>query len=89
MKLVIRIKRDGTAQFIYSDECRSLLEQGEAKIERASHVEPGDPAKGQDPLKWYADLAPVSGPILGPFETRVTALLKEVEYLNEHVLMAR
>ena len=47
---------------------------------RASHVEPD--AAGQ----WSADLAPVGGPKLGPFDTRADALAAEIVWLNRYRL---
>ena len=38
---------------------------------RASHVEPNDQGR------WFADLAPVNGPILGPYTRRTEALEAE------------
>lgn len=49
---------DGHLRFIYSDEAAGLLEQGDARVERASHVEPA-PGGG-----WYADMRPSGGPVL-------------------------
>ena len=77
---IINVKRDGTIQFVYDDRLRGLLKQGEAKVTRASSVEPDE--KNQ----WCADLAPVGGPKLGPFAERQAALDAEVRWLNEHVL---
>ncbi len=71
----IIIAPDGTATFIHSDEMQGIIEQGEATITRASHVEPD--AGG----KWVADMAPSGGPVLGPFRTRREALDHEVEWL--------
>lgn len=34
--------------------------------------------------KWWADLLPVDGPVLGPFETNTEALEAEVVWLKEH-----
>ena len=86
MKKIISIKRDGIIQFIHDDRLRGLLNQGQALITRASQVDPGDVALGQNPLKWYSDLAPSGGGILGPFDTRQEALDAEVAWLNQHVL---
>lgn len=80
---VIRISKDGTARFIHSDTLRKLMVPGVTSIRRASHVEPGDPGKGQDPLSWYADMKPCNGPALGPFETRDVALKEEVRWLHQ------
>ena len=81
----IHIDRSGTMRFVYDDRLRGLLRHGEASVARASHVEPGDPDKGQDPTRWYVDLAPTSGPVLGPFLERRTALDKEVEWIEAHL----
>ena len=40
---------------------------GEMTVRRASHVEP------DANLRWWADLAPVAGPLLGPFDRRSQA----------------
>lgn len=34
--------------------------------------------------KWWADLLPVGGPVLGPFDTNTEALDAEVNWLKEH-----
>ena len=81
-KLVV--DQDGTVRFIYSDDLRGLLEVGTPSVTRASHVEPC--ALGWIGGGWTADLTPVKGPVLGPFETRQEALDAEVHYLNTHVL---
>ena len=83
---IINVPRSGPIQFIYTDALKGLLTLGSAKIDRASHVEPGEPSKGQDPLKWWADMAPSGGPVLGPFDTRQAALDAEVVWINQHVL---
>lgn len=54
----LTIGTDGTIRFIYSDELASIIEQGEARITRASHVEPHDYGG------WYADMRPSGGPVL-------------------------
>ena len=74
----VAIAPDGTMRFIYNDNLRPLLETGAARITRASHVEP-------EGTKWVADLSPVSGPKLGPFDTRQEALSAEVAWLNENL----
>jgi len=43
--------------------------------------------KGQPPLpanKWWADMTPVNGPVLGPYEDRDTALAEEVKWLEDN-----
>ena len=82
---VIHISRAGTIAFVHDDRLRGLLNHGPARIRRASHVEPGDPAKGQDPLQWYADMSLSGGGILGPFPSRAAALSAEVEWINAHL----
>lgn len=71
----------GTVRAIYSDALPlSLI--GEIEIRRGSHVEPtGDG-------HWTADLSPVQGPVLGPFDLRSEALAAEVEWLEAHWLPA-
>ncbi len=68
--------------FIYGDEMLPLMQEGEARVTRASTVEPGLPSLGQEPTKWYADLAPSGGPILSGCDTRKQALEAEVEWLK-------
>ena len=84
----IVVKRGGDLNFIYTDRLRRLMHEGDATTKRASHVEPGDPSNGQNPLQWYADLTPSNGPVLGGFETRQEALGAEVEWLNINVVAA-
>ena len=76
----VTVRPDGTLEFIYADKLRPLMELGDTKIRRASHVEPTSDGK------WEADLSPENGPILGPFETRQEALDAEVDWLKENVL---
>jgi len=85
-KKIITVKPDGTIQFIHDDRLRGLLQQGVASLRRVSHVEPGDPTKGQNPLEWYTEMLAGGGRVLGPFETRQGALDAEVEWVNTHVL---
>lgn len=72
------ISNDGDVVTIYDDNLAELYDQGKVSIKRASHVEP-------DGTKWYADLEPVGGPLLGPFSTRGQALFEEVSYLNANL----
>ncbi|MCA9270966.1 MAG: hypothetical protein KDA41_20940 [Planctomycetales bacterium] len=62
------------------DDAVDLARLGRVRIERASHVEPN--ALG----RWLADLAPVGGPLLGPFDKRADALAAEHEWLVENWL---
>ncbi|MGE0757205.1 MAG: hypothetical protein AB7O38_09300 [Pirellulaceae bacterium] len=59
-----------------------LATLGRLEIRRGSHVEP----TGQG--GWQADLAPVGGPVLGPFATRSAALAAELRWLHDHWLAA-
>jgi hypothetical protein len=77
MELVIECS--GQARCIYSEEI-DLAQLGELSIRRGSHVEPDKQGR------WLCDLSPVSGPSLGPFETRSDALAAEVGWLSEHWL---
>jgi len=77
-KVKIRITEQGM-KFIYKDDLKPLLNQGQGNIKRASHVEPT-----QD-NKWSADMGPVGGGILGPYETRQEALDAEVAWLEKHL----
>ena len=79
-EFIIGSDDEGRLQFIYSDELAFLLELGESTTKRASHVEPD--GHGQ----WTADMAPVGGPVLGPFKLRQEALDAEVEWLTENVI---
>jgi hypothetical protein len=71
----IIISPRGNALAIY-DEAIDLATLGQVIIRRASHVEPDDQGR------WYADLAPVSGPRLGPFVLRSQALEAERAWLE-------
>jgi hypothetical protein len=73
MELVIRA--DGTIVCLY-DEAIELAAIGRLSIRRASGVEPDEHGR------WFADLAPVAGPRLGPFGMRSHALTAEREWLE-------
>lgn len=77
MQLVIA--PNGTLRCLYS-ELLDLRTLGHPTIERASHVEPDQ--QGQ----WYVDLAPVSGPKLGPFTRRSEAVAAETRWLEANRL---
>jgi len=73
--------KDGALVFVYHDDLRPLFGLGgEARTARASHVEP------TSDNRWTADLSPVGGPVLGPFDERSEALKAEVAWLNQYVL---
>jgi len=36
--------------------------------------------------KWWADMTPIKGPVLGPYKTQGEALAAEIKYLKDHDL---
>lgn len=80
MSARIIVKPNGDVTFLYEDRLRPLFELGTATVTRASHVEPT--ADG----RWTADLAPVGGGVLGPFDLRQEALDAERAWLERHHL---
>ena len=79
MELVIA--STGLALAIY-DEAFEFAALGRVSIQRASHVEPN--AEGE----WLADLAPVGGPVLGPFSKPTDAMAAETAWLRAYWLTA-
>ena len=73
------IERDGSVRGIYG-EAIDLAALGPPRITRASQVEPDERGR------WLADLSPVGGPVLGPFDLRSEALEAEVAWLEAHWL---
>ena len=73
MFLIVDVK--GDVRGLYA-ETIDLTVLGAVSIRRASHVEPDS-----DGL-WWADLAPVHGPRLGPFRCRSAALHAECRWLE-------
>ncbi len=74
----LSISPDGRATCIYTEDI-DLYAIGNVVITRASSVEP-------DKLgRWWADLSPVGGPILGPFRLRSEALAAEVVWLDQRL----
>jgi hypothetical protein len=71
------IESTGNARCIYN-ESLDLTSLGQLTIARGSHVEPNEVGE------WFADLAPVEGPLLGPFQHRSEALNAEAEWLESH-----
>lgn len=78
MELVIDSR--GEIRCVYG-EAIELAQLGALAIRRGSHVEPTESGA------WLCDLAPVSGPQLGPFASRSEALAAEVAWLAEHWLL--
>lgn len=77
MQLVI--EPGGAVRCIYGEEI-DLAALGSPTISRASHVEPDQQGR------WLADLSPVAGPVLGPFDVRSEALAAEHSWLETHWL---
>lgn len=73
----IIIDANGNLRFIYNDDAANLLNAGKATVRRVSHVEPCEGG-------WSADMAPVDGPVLGPFALRADALRAEVNWLQQN-----
>jgi hypothetical protein len=75
------VSPDGTIRAVYA-EAIDLGVLGHLVISRASHVEPDEAAR------WIADLTPVNGPILGPFDRRSGALAAEQSWLESNWLLS-
>ena len=73
------ISTDGTLHFVWSDDLAALRQLGETHIRRASHVEPADGGR------WTADMGPMGGPVLGPFDLHQDAIQAERAWLLKHV----
>ena len=73
------IAPDGSIRFLWDDDLAPLLIEGEASLFRASHIEPIG-------TLWFADLALVDGPMLGPFTLRADALTAEAAWITAHIL---
>jgi len=69
----------GAVRCIYGESI-DLTTLGSPTIARASHVEPDQHGR------WWADLSPVNGPLLGPFEHRSLALAAEQAWLEANWL---
>ena len=77
MQLVI--EPGGVVRCIYSEEI-DLAALGSPAISRASHVEPDQQGR------WWADMSPVGGGVLGPFLNRSAALAAEDTWLETNWL---
>jgi hypothetical protein len=76
--MILRLDPHGQVHCIYGESI-DLSALGTLSIRRASHVEPD--TSGQ----WWADLAPVRGPKLGPFTKRSEALAAESAWLDNYL----
>jgi len=80
MELVV--DPSGQVRCVYGEEM-DLSGLGHVQIRRASNVEPDGSGR------WWADLAPVAGPRLGPFPRRSEALEAEQRWLADTWLASR
>lgn len=87
---LIEVRPDGSLHFLYDDALAPLMEAGTPEVCRASHVEPtqayDEHGNKLGKVVWYADMAPVGGPMLGAFDTRDEALRAERAWLHSHNL---
>jgi hypothetical protein len=72
----------GRVRALYTEDL-DLAALGRPVITRASHFEPAPDGR------WSADLRPVCGPVLGPFERRGQALDAERAWLEANWLVPR
>ena len=77
--LLLVVDTAGVVRCVYG-ETIDLRLLGTPAITRASHVEPDELGR------WWADLRPVKGPSLGPFDLRGDALAAEVRWLETYWL---
>lgn len=73
------IEPGGVVRCIYSENI-DLAALGSPAISRASHVEPDQQGR------WWADMSPVGGSVLGPFPNRSEALAAEQAWLDQNWL---
>jgi hypothetical protein len=78
--MILVVEPSGVVRCLYTEKF-DLAALGTPIIRRGSHVEPD--SEGQ----WWADLAPVDGPRLGPFSRRSEALAAEHTWLESHWLL--
>jgi hypothetical protein len=77
----IIITPGGVVRAIYTEDI-DLAALGSPVISRASHVEPDQQGR------WWADMGPVQGPVLGPYDHRSEALAAEQAWLEAYWLAA-
>jgi len=73
--MILVVNGRGVATCLY-DEAIDLADLGHLEIVRASYVEPDSVGR------WWVDLSPVGGPVLGPFTLRSEALTAERRWLE-------
>jgi hypothetical protein len=78
--MMLIVTPTGEVRCLYG-EAIDLSTLGSLNVQRASNLEPD--ASG----RWWADLSPVAGPILGPFIFRSAALAAEQAWLEQNRLL--
>jgi hypothetical protein len=78
--MLLVVDRCGCIRCVYGESV-PLASLGPLSIKRGSHVEPRIDGK------WTADLSPVNGPTLGPFNLRSDALAAELDWLERNWLL--
>ena len=71
----LRVDPDGSVRCVYA-EAIDLSLLGSVSIRRAGRVEPDRSGN------WWADLAPLKGPRLGPYRRRSDALAAEAAWVE-------
>ena len=77
--MTLVVDPEGDVRCVY-DEVFDLAAIGCLRITRASHVEPDETGR------WWADITPAGGPILGPFDLRSHALAAERGWLEKNLI---
>ena len=76
--MTLLVGPEGTVRCMYA-EVIDLAAIGSVRITRASHVDPDGTGR------WWADITPSGGPVLGPFGRRSDALAAEWRWLEENI----
>ena len=76
--MTLVVDPEGDVRCVY-DEVFDLAAIGCLRTTRASHVEPDETGR------WWADITPAGGPVLGPFDRRSQALAAEHRWLEENL----
>jgi hypothetical protein len=80
---VVELRRasrvEPTSELSADARCRILNELEDLE----EHLTTAKPS----PMYWWADMLPMNGPVLGPFDTRSKALEAEVAWIRKHGLL--
>ena len=101
-RIKVVIDKRGGIRAIWKPELDQIIPaEAHRDLRRASHVEPTQELSQQarenlraqgmtalPPNLWWADMAPVGGPVLGPYVSREKALEEEVLWLEGHGIPA-